>query len=67
VGYAEDGIRRQVRRDEPRTLIRLRLSRADWERHRRSDIKVIGLEPCLPLFGLAVGGRPPIASAPPGV
>ena len=53
VGYAEDGIRRQVRRDKPRTLIRLRLSRADWERRRRGDIEITGLEPCLSLFGLA--------------
>lgn len=53
VGYAEDGIRRQLRRDKPGTLVRLRLSRAQWAAGRRDDIEIIGLEPCLPLLGLA--------------
>ena len=66
VGYAEDGIRRHVRRDKPGTLIRFRLSRADWERRRRDDIEITGLEPCLPLFGLAGDRQPPLASAPQG-
>jgi RimJ/RimL family protein N-acetyltransferase len=56
VGYEPDGIMRQVRRDKPGTLIRLRLARADWERRRRDDIEVVGLAPCLPLFGLAGAG-----------
>jgi RimJ/RimL family protein N-acetyltransferase len=53
VGYGQDGVMRQVRRDKPGTLIRLRLPRADWQRRRRDDIEIVGLEPCLPLFGLA--------------
>ncbi len=56
VGYAEDGIMRHVRRDKAGTLVRLRLSRTDWERGRRDDIEIVGLEPCLRLFGLAEPG-----------
>jgi len=52
VGYEPDGVMRQVRRDKPDTLIRLRLPRAGWERRRRGDIEIVGLEPCLSLFGL---------------
>jgi RimJ/RimL family protein N-acetyltransferase len=53
VGYAEDGITRLPRRGRPGTQIRLRLSRARWQQRRRDDIEITGLEPCLPLFGLA--------------
>jgi RimJ/RimL family protein N-acetyltransferase len=53
VGYRPDGIMRHVRRDKAGTLIRFRLARADWQASRRHDIGIAGLEPCLPLFGLA--------------
>lgn len=53
LGYREDGEKWMVRRGEPARQIRLAMDRADWERIRRSDITVEGLEPCLPLLGLA--------------
>ena len=34
-------------------LLRFRMERADWERTRRDDIVISGLEPCLELFGAA--------------
>lgn len=55
LGYESDGIVQSIRRGKAATQIRLRLSRSDWERRRRSDITISGLEPCLPLFG--VGGE----------
>ena len=30
--------------------VRFRLSREAWERRRREDIEILGLEPCLDLF-----------------
>lgn len=56
LGYAEDGILRNVRRGEPATEIRLRLERSEWERRRRTDIEILGLAECLPFFGLDSGG-----------
>lgn len=52
LGYAENGVTRRVRRGEPADEVGLRMSRADWERHRRTPVEIEGLEPCLPLFGL---------------
>jgi RimJ/RimL family protein N-acetyltransferase len=57
VGYAEDGIIRKIRRGRADTLIRLRLTRSDWEARRRTDISITGLEECLPLLGLSPGDR----------
>ena len=38
--------------------LRLRtLTRQDWEKHRTIPVEIIGLEGCLPMFGL------PVASA----
>jgi RimJ/RimL family protein N-acetyltransferase len=51
LGYEEDGRRRVVRRGEPAELVGFRLSRQRWERDRRDDISIAGLEPCLELFG----------------
>ncbi len=31
------------------------MDRAGWEDIRRDDIEIVGLEPCLPLFGLSEG------------
>jgi RimJ/RimL family protein N-acetyltransferase len=52
LGYEEEGRRRALRREEPDWLIGLRLPRAVWERRRRDDITIEGLEPCLELFGI---------------
>jgi RimJ/RimL family protein N-acetyltransferase len=53
LGYAEDGISRDLRRGAVVTTVRLRLPRAAWAQRRRGDIEIIGLAPCLPLLGLA--------------
>jgi hypothetical protein len=34
---------------------RLRLSRADWQAARTVPVRIHGLPPCLPLFGLPAG------------
>ncbi len=52
LGYEEEGTRRLVRRGAPARQILFRMSRAQWERIRRDDIEIDGLEPCLELFGL---------------
>jgi len=53
LGYEDEGQRRVVRRGEPAWLVGFRLSRDRWERDRRNDISIAGLEPCLELFGAA--------------
>jgi RimJ/RimL family protein N-acetyltransferase len=52
LGYAENGASRQVRRGEAVDEVHFRMSRADWERHRRTQVEIVGLAPCLPMFGL---------------
>jgi RimJ/RimL family protein N-acetyltransferase len=52
LGYAEDGIARQVSRGKPAATIRLRLDRAAWAAHKTADVAIEGLEACLPLFGI---------------
>jgi RimJ/RimL family protein N-acetyltransferase len=51
LGYEEEGRRRVVRRGVPAWLVGFRISRDEWERHRRDDITIDGLAPCLELFG----------------
>lgn len=50
LGYRENGIERHVRRGKPANTIALRMSRADWERHRRIDVTVDGLSACREFF-----------------
>lgn len=52
LGYRENGDLWMTRRGEPARQIRLVVDRADWERIRRDDITIDGLEPCLGLLGL---------------
>ncbi|RKS74330.1 RimJ/RimL family protein N-acetyltransferase [Actinomadura pelletieri DSM 43383] len=52
LGYRSDGLHRRVVRGGRVTDHRLRLSRADWERHRTTPVTVHGLAPCLPLLGV---------------
>ena len=54
LGYVENGTHLQLRRDAPGRHVGLRLSRDAWAERRRSDIEVLGLEPCLEMFGAAV-------------
>ena len=53
LGYLDDGISRHVVRDKPVVGRRLRLDRDGWAAARRVPVRVAGLEPCLPMFGLA--------------
>ena len=55
LGYAENGDELRVRADRADRQIRLVLTRERWEEHRRHDIELVGLEPCLPFFGAVEG------------
>jgi RimJ/RimL family protein N-acetyltransferase len=52
LGYAPDGIERQVNRGNPVVLQRLRLDRASWQARERIPVEVFGLDHCKPYFGL---------------
>lgn len=51
LGYRDDGVEHHVVRGTDTALQRLRLTRADWEAHRSTEVRIEGLEPCLPMFG----------------
>jgi RimJ/RimL family protein N-acetyltransferase len=51
LGYTTNGSDPAVRRGAPARCLRFQLDRAGWERIRRDDITVEGLEPCLALLG----------------
>jgi RimJ/RimL family protein N-acetyltransferase len=53
LGYAADGEELAPRRGEAARHVRFRLEREEWERRRRDDIVLEGLEPCLPMLGAA--------------
>ncbi|MEU5870362.1 GNAT family protein [Glycomyces sp. NPDC047369] len=44
LGYRPDGIDHQVYKDQRVTSRRWRLTRADWEAHRRHDVRIDGLD-----------------------
>jgi RimJ/RimL family protein N-acetyltransferase len=50
VGYEENGEARGRRRDGSGRTLRFRMGREQWERKRREDIEIIGIERCLELF-----------------
>ena len=50
VGYEENGEARGRRRDGSGRTLRFRMAREQWERKRREDIEIIGIERCLELF-----------------
>lgn len=52
LGYVENGDDIDAPRRQPQRRIRLLLERDVWERTRRSDIQIHGLEPCRSMFGL---------------
>lgn len=52
LGYEDDGFAVVASRGHAVREIRFRLERDEWERRRRDDIVIEGLEPCLPLLGL---------------
>lgn len=53
LGYAANGEDLKERRGEAARHLLLRLDRAEWERRRRDDIVLEGVEPCLPFLGAA--------------
>ncbi len=53
LGYEPNGERWVLRRDVRDREIEVRLTRPAWEARRRADIEIVGLEPCLELFGRA--------------
>ncbi len=55
LGYVPDGTDRLSRRGIPAVSRTLRLERDRWERlEARPEVELVGLEECLPWFGLAV-------------
>jgi RimJ/RimL family protein N-acetyltransferase len=52
LGYRANGTEWATRRGEAALLQRWRLTREDWERTRRDDIKLAGVQECLPVLGL---------------
>lgn len=52
LGYEPNGRVVDVRRDEAATMLSYRMSRSLWEKRRRDDIEIDGLDDCLPLLGL---------------
>lgn len=46
IGYVENGEEYRMRRDTPDRLIRLLLTRDQWESQRRDDIEIVGLDGC---------------------
>lgn len=55
LGYGADGVEVVAVRGAARTVRRLRLDRAAWERHSTVPVGLHGLEPCLELFGAGRG------------
>lgn len=53
LGYLPNGEKFGLRRAERDRMLMLRLPRNIWELHRRDDIQIVGLEPCLDFFGAA--------------
>ena len=53
LGYEPNGWGTELRRDKPDRMLHFVLPRDRWKERRRDDITIEGLEPCLPLFGVA--------------
>ena len=56
LGYRDDGVEHHAVRGTDATLRRLRLTRADWQAHRSVEVRIDGLEACLPMFGVPSSG-----------
>jgi RimJ/RimL family protein N-acetyltransferase len=52
LGYQPNGTVLHAEAEGSRLELKFVLERADWEPTRRDDIELVGLDPCLPLFGL---------------
>lgn len=52
LGYEENGDEIALQRGTPARLVRYKIERSEWERRRREDIVIEGLDRALPMFGL---------------
>jgi RimJ/RimL family protein N-acetyltransferase len=52
LGYLPNGTQIDLREGKPVRHLKFVLPRDEWERRRRDDISIEGLDPCLPLLGL---------------
>lgn len=52
VGYRPNGVDVAVVEGVPRRMQRVILERETWQGNRRDDIELLGLDACLPMFGL---------------
>ncbi len=64
-GYEPNGERWVLRREVRDLEHEVRLRRAVWETRRRDDIELVGLEPCLELFGAPPAPDTPQPGGPP--
>lgn len=62
LGYEEDGDYFDAIRKDRVRMVRLKLTRERWEDHRKYDVEISGLEPCLAMFGVATESEPDQAS-----
>jgi RimJ/RimL family protein N-acetyltransferase len=53
LGYEPNGESIEMRRDRADKQLHFRMTRAQWQAHRRDDIEIKGLEPCLEMFKIA--------------
>jgi RimJ/RimL family protein N-acetyltransferase len=61
LGYQPNGSWLAPRRGRPDRMVGFRLTREEWERHRRHRVTVSGVEACLELFGAgeSTAAQPP--------
>jgi RimJ/RimL family protein N-acetyltransferase len=52
LGYVENGDEIKLQRGQPARMVRYKLERSAWERQRRDDIVIDGLDRALPMFGI---------------
>ena len=50
LGYETVGTKTELRRGVPAPQLEFSLTRERWEERRRDDIRIEGLQPCLPMF-----------------
>ncbi|GGQ91587.1 hypothetical protein GCM10010195_54510 [Kitasatospora griseola] len=65
LGYEPNGTAWDTRRGEAAPIQRRRLTRDAWERTRRDDIELVGVQACLPGLGLPGLGLPGLGLARP--
>ena len=54
IGYRANGSEIEDREGRPVRHLRFVLTRTEWEKHRRTDIRIDNLEPCVEFLGLTV-------------